>query len=141
LNYRRRARRRGVDIDEEGTTVKTAIGWIAAIALVASTIQARAENVLLKCTPNEPKGEAFYLDIDEHRVIYNGHFVDTVDKSSIAISQFYISFEEIASHIRAAWRIDRTTREYSLVQTLTGRPPGKPIIGTCEKDTRPSPKI
>jgi hypothetical protein len=121
--------------------MKTAIGWIAAITLVASTTQVRAENILLKCTEKGWYDKPIYLDINESRVIYNSRLDNSVDKSTIAIGQHSISFESKTDRLRIIWLIDRDTGQFSASSYLDGVPPDRPNTGSCEKDTRPSPKI
>jgi hypothetical protein len=119
--------------------MKAAIGSIAAIALVASTIQVRAESILLKC--DDKKG-VIYFDINDSRVILNGERLDSVDKSTITISAHDISFEQVAGGImRNVWHIDRSTGQYSLQVYVSGQLSGNPSTGSCERDTRPAPKL
>jgi hypothetical protein len=119
--------------------MKTAIGWIAAITLVGSTIQARAEAILLKC---DDKNGVMYFDINDSRVIVNGERLVSVVQSTITISAHDISFEQVAGGMmRSVWRIDRSTGQYSLEVYLSGQLTGKRVTGSCEKDTRPSLKF
>jgi hypothetical protein len=117
--------------------MKTAIGWIAAITLVGSTIQARAEAILLKCNDKE---KVMYLDINDDRVILDGKRLNA-DRSTITISPNYISFEQPGAIMRNVWRIDRNTGQYSLTVYLQGQLTGKPVTGSCEKDTGPALKL
>jgi hypothetical protein len=123
-------------------SMKAVVGSVAVIALVASTIQVRAEDILLKCDENGGR-QTVYWAINESRVIRNGTIDSTVTPSTIAITRYSISFEESVPSVKlkTVWQIDRTKGQYVRQMYVDNLMSGTPSTGSCEPDTRPAPKL